>query len=121
MRRCACAQLPYPVALHAAGPLKPCKTHIRFSLQTSPGVYDERGLKALDYVLETARKYGLQVRSRRLWGCVPGAACTVRMLRPAAITGFSCSGEAAALAAALAPSSQSPAHAPPNVSQTCPR
>jgi hypothetical protein len=25
-------------------------------------VYDERGLKALDFVLETARKYGLQVR-----------------------------------------------------------
>lgn len=29
--------------------------------QTAPGVYDERGLKALDFVLETARKYGLQV------------------------------------------------------------
>jgi mannan endo-1,4-beta-mannosidase len=31
------------------------------SLQTSPGKYDERGLKSLDFVLETARKYGLQV------------------------------------------------------------
>jgi len=32
-----------------------------FPFQTAPGVYDERGLKALDFVLETARKYGLQV------------------------------------------------------------
>ncbi|GBF87864.1 mannan endo-1,4-beta-mannosidase [Raphidocelis subcapitata] len=32
-----------------------------YPFQTAPGVYDERGLKALDYVLETARKYGLQV------------------------------------------------------------
>jgi mannan endo-1,4-beta-mannosidase len=30
-------------------------------LQTAPGKYDERGLKSLDFVLETARKYGLQV------------------------------------------------------------
>lgn len=30
-------------------------------LQISPGKYDERGLKSLDFVLETARKYGLQV------------------------------------------------------------
>ena len=29
-------------------------------------MYDERGLKALDFVLETARKYGLQVRGARL-------------------------------------------------------
>lgn len=29
--------------------------------QTAPGVYDQRGLKSLDFVLETARKYGLQV------------------------------------------------------------
>ena len=34
--------------------------------QTEPGVYDERGLKALDFVLETARKYGLQVRAAPL-------------------------------------------------------
>lgn len=32
-----------------------------YPFQTAPGVYDERGLKALDFVLETARKYGLQV------------------------------------------------------------
>lgn len=30
-------------------------------LQIAPGKYDERGLIAFDYVLETARKYGLQV------------------------------------------------------------
>jgi len=30
-------------------------------MQVSPGKYDERGLKSLDFVLETARKYGLQV------------------------------------------------------------
>jgi hypothetical protein len=35
-----------------------------YPFQTAPGVYDERGLKALDFVLETARKYGLQVRAR---------------------------------------------------------
>jgi mannan endo-1,4-beta-mannosidase len=29
--------------------------------QVAPGRYDERGLKSLDFVLETARKYGLQV------------------------------------------------------------
>jgi mannan endo-1,4-beta-mannosidase len=32
-----------------------------FPFQTSPGVYDERGIRSLDYVLEIARKYGLQV------------------------------------------------------------
>jgi hypothetical protein len=31
-------------------------------LQVAPGKYDERGLKSLDFVLEVARKYGLQVR-----------------------------------------------------------
>jgi mannan endo-1,4-beta-mannosidase len=30
-------------------------------VQIAPGKYDERGLKSLDFVLETARKYGLQV------------------------------------------------------------
>jgi mannan endo-1,4-beta-mannosidase len=30
-------------------------------VQVAPGRYDERGLKSLDFVLETARKYGLQV------------------------------------------------------------
>ncbi|KIZ05300.1 hypothetical protein MNEG_2660 [Monoraphidium neglectum] len=37
-----------------------------YPFQTAPGVYDERGLKALDFVLETARKYGLQFRKRQL-------------------------------------------------------
>lgn len=30
-------------------------------MQVAPGKYDERGLKSLDFVLEVARKYGLQV------------------------------------------------------------
>eukprot|EP00877_Chromochloris_zofingiensis_P009295 jgi/Chrzof1/4619/Cz14g20070.t1 len=32
-----------------------------YPFQIAPGKYDERGLIAFDYVLETARKYGLQV------------------------------------------------------------
>eukprot|EP00879_Flechtneria_rotunda_P001870 GHRR01002041.1.p1 GENE.GHRR01002041.1~~GHRR01002041.1.p1 ORF type:complete len:609 (+),score=135.21 GHRR01002041.1:246-2072(+) len=32
-----------------------------YPFQIAPGRYDERGLKSLDFVLETARKYGLQV------------------------------------------------------------
>lgn len=32
-----------------------------YPFQVAPGKYDERGLKSLDFVLETARKYGLQV------------------------------------------------------------
>ena len=35
-----------------------CNLHV---LQVAPGKYDERGLKSLDFVLEVARKYGLQV------------------------------------------------------------
>jgi hypothetical protein len=41
--------------------------------QIKPGVYDERGIKSLDFVLEVARKYGLQVRAvcrQRLSQCI---------------------------------------------------
>lgn len=47
-----------------------------YPFQTSPGIYDERGLRALDYVLETARKYGVQVRSWR------GVSLVVAIVRP---------------------------------------
>lgn len=41
--------------------LTDCGHGPRVCAQVSPGKYDERGLKSLDFVLETARKYGLQV------------------------------------------------------------